>query len=174
MDLTDKNASVKFIRGDFEMDPTELNQWCRIFVKNGIEPEYENFYYTNFRERIYYDHETTNKTIEEKRKELQMQLERLDEFEYLVNKKVFPEKYKEYLFGLLKSKNKKFYEIMNKECEYLRPTNFPLPVPLWDEIGVSCDENYLYCTYTMTEPILCKTCKYYLDVTKEYKIKNEK
>lgn len=169
MDAFDKNASVKWSRGDFELDPTELNEWIKLFLKYGIEPDYKDFYYTDFREHIYYDHKTTTKAIEDKRKELQMQLGRLDEFKYLVNKKAFPEKYKEYLFGLLKSKDKKFYDIMNKECEFPRPSNLSVPVPLWDENEVCLDEKDLYCGFTMTQLVLCDSCKYYLNVIKEFK-----
>jgi hypothetical protein len=96
-------------------------------------------------------------------------LERLDEFKYLVNKKAFPEKYKEYLFELLKSKDKKFYEIMNKECEYPHKHLYPIPTELWNEVNVTLDVEYLYCAHSMTESILCDNCRFYLNIIKEYK-----
>ena len=167
MDSDDKNANVKWVYGDFQIDTAPLNNVINIYLSNGIRPSEKLYYDDYYKGRIYYDAESTNKIIEDKRKDLEEQLERLAEFKYLVNKNSFSEKYKEYLFGLLKSGDNMFYKIMNKECVYFpRGTTFPLAIPLWDEIQVDCAD---YCGYTPTGVILCDHCKYYVDVIKEYK-----
>jgi len=142
-------------------DPTEMNKMIDAYLNNGIPPSYNHLYYDDyFKGRIYYDYENTNKIIEEKRIDLQDKLQRLNEFQYLCNKNSFPENYKTYLFSLLQSKNKLFYDIMNEECEYINHT-------IWDESNV--DLGYDYCALTPHGTELCENCRYYMNIVKRYK-----
>lgn len=161
----DKNAHLEWLYGKIEIDKTEMNDMIESYLHNFIEPSYKHLYYQDHcKGKIWYDYNITMQCIQNKRDELTEQLWRLNNLEYLMMKNSFPEKYKEYLFKMLKNENSKFYEIMNKECKYQRGTSM---APYWNKDNAEiCPE---YCTLTSHGIEICKSCKYYLDFIKEYK-----
>ena len=149
-----------------KIDKNEMNMMIDNYINNYIEPQYKHLYYTIYcGDRIDYNYDTVNKLIEEKRADLVDKLKRLDQYQYLIIKNSFPEKYNEYLIELLKSKNKLFYDIMNNECEYLRGKDKPVKIPLWSDDN-NTDE---FCTATPNGLELCQSCKCFLQIIQEYK-----
>lgn len=166
--------SHKFVKMDTlkeeKIDKNEMNSMIDAYLNNYIEPPYKDLYYTDYSKgRIYYNYETINKIIEEKREDLNEKIKRLDQFQYLVTKHSFPLKYDEYLFELLKSKNKLFYDIMNDNCQYLRGTDFPVKIPLWTEDNIPDDVDHKFCAQMPTGLELCHSCKYFIKIIQEYK-----
>ena len=170
--MENKNTNLEWIYGQIEMDKTEMNNMINSYLNSFIEPSYQHLYYEDhFKGRIWYDYKTITQCIQNKREELNEKQWRLNNLEYLMIKNSFPEKYKAFLFNLLTNKDGKFYEIMNKECDYYfsyRQTN------LWNVNNSNI--NVDHCALIQYGPVMCKNCKYYLDVIKEYKeiINNKK
>lgn len=151
-------------------EENEMNTMIDAYIHNCIEPPYNGLYYTDYyRGRINYSYDVTNKIIRKRKEELNEQIKRLDNFQYLIIKHSFPSKYDEYLFELLKAKNNIFYEIMNNNCEYLRGIKYPLEIPLWNEDNIPDKIDNEYCTMTPTGLMLCENCKHFLLIIQNYK-----
>jgi len=92
-------TKTHWVFGEFSVDETEMKSIIDSFLDHGIEPSYQNLCYDDpFKGKVSYDHETAMKCIRDKRNELNEKQARLNELEYLLAKKGYPEKYKEFLF----------------------------------------------------------------------------
>jgi hypothetical protein len=164
MSEKNKNADLEWMYGKIEIDKSEMNKLIENYLNHFIEPSYQHLYYDNDpKGRIWYNYNITMQCIQNKGDELNEQTWRLNNFQYLIIKNSFPDKFKDYLFQLLTQENQKYYNIMNKECKY---RHGQIMEPYWTKSTAAMQPEY--CILTIHGPVMCQNCKYYLDVIKEH------
>lgn len=140
------------------MPKDTIERYIWDYTSYGIEPDYSLEYQKTPYEKSKYSLQEATAAIEQHRQELQEKLHRLDEFQYLIMKKSFPDKFPDYVRELAKKKHPFLYEKMNEECQYLRGDS---RCPLW-----TCDNIFMnYCRDHDVDGLsTCKSCRFFLDI----------
>ena len=141
----------------------QMNIYIDNYLNRSIEPDYKNLSYDsnkdiNFRDMIYYNHQTTNKIMDKYRENLYERINKLDKLQYLVNKNSFPDDNKDYLSKMLESNPTKFYRIMNDQRQY--------KINQW----TSENRKTNYCH----QNTICESCKPFIEIIDQLKIINDR
>lgn len=162
----DPNANIKWIVGDINFDPTTLLKSIDRYLNNAIEPDYNDdfCYQSHTHNTIWYDYDIINKIITEKRSDLALQLERLNEYERMTLRHMFPDKYKEYLFDMIRHSNDRFYDLMESKCDQFRGICCS-PLLCTRDILCKCTNNELD---ILNWNGSCTNCEHYLSILKEF------
>ena len=147
--FTKMNFTLEWVYGKLNIDATEMNNAIELYLNNRIEPSYNQLYYDDIvKGRIYYEYDECLTIIKQKRELLEEQLQTLDNFEYLVIKNGYADKYEAYLTKLFTEKKSQFYKVMNEECECIR--------------NLEAEWNETHCNLSL---VLCERCRFYLHIS---------